>query len=150
MKIILKLLILALFSSIGVAQAATVYVSRMGTTVTVASANAEAAWKAQYPGGTYWGIYRCGLASGASSPGPQIWECAAYGEYTAPAVPLVVTTTARDMMPAVACNKAITAWTTQYGATGTLTGTSIIEVYGNGPNQRPTEFVCTASGTIPR
>lgn len=147
MKIILKLLILAFFSSISVAQAATVYVSRMGPTSEAASASAEVAWKAQYPGGNYWGIFRCGLASGASSPGPQIWECAAWGDYVAP---LVVTVTARHMMPATACSNAIATWTAQYGATGTLTGTSIIEIYGNGANQRPTAFDCTASGTIPR
>jgi hypothetical protein len=149
MKKIFGVLVVALVASISVAQAATVYVSRISTSVHVASANAEAAWKAQYPNGTYWGIFRCANAGGATGQSPY-WECVAYGEDNISNNVSIVTASARDMMPAVACNKAITAWTTQYGATGTLTGTSIIEVYGNGPNQRPTEFVCTASGTIPR
>lgn len=149
MKTILTVLMLASMSFAGIAQAATVYVSRISTSVQVASANAEAAWKSQYPNGTYWGIFRCANAGGATGQSPY-WECVAYGEDNVSNNVAIVTTSASSVMPADACNKAINAWTAQYGATGTLTGTSIREVYGNGANQRPTEFICTASGTIPR
>lgn len=149
MKKFIGLLVIALAASVGVAQAATVYVSRISTSVPVASANAEAAWKAQYPNGTYWGIFRCANAGGATGQSPY-WECVAYGEDNVSNNVVVVTTTASSMMPADACTRAINAWTAQYGATGTLGGTSIREVYGNGANQRPTEFICTASGTVPR
>lgn len=52
MKTILTVVMLASMMFAGVVEAATVYVSRISTSVQVASANAEAAWKAQYPNGT--------------------------------------------------------------------------------------------------
>ena len=149
MRNIIKLFVVGLFSIAAAAEAATVYVSRISTSVQAASVNAEAAWKAQYPNGTYWGILRCGNSGGATSPS-QYWECVAYGEDNISNNVSVVTTTGSSDMPADSCAKAINAWTAQYGAIGTLTGTSIREVYGNGANQRPTLFICTASGTIPR
>lgn len=149
MKFILRVLLLALISFVGVAQAATVYVSRISTSVQTASANAEAAWKAQYPNGTYWGIFRCVNVGGATGQSPY-WECVAYGEDNVSNNVVIVTTSASSIMPADACNRAISTWMTQYGATGTLSGTSIREVYGNGVHQCPTEFICTASGTVPR
>ncbi len=149
MKIIIKSLVVALFLVAAVAEATTVYVSRISTSTQVASTNAEAAWKSQYPNGTYWGILRCANTGGATSSGPY-WECVAYGEDNISNNVSIVTTSASSSMPADSCAQAISAWTAQYGAIGTLTGTSIREVYGNGGNQRPTSFICTASGTIPR
>ena len=149
MKTYCKMLAVLLVSFVSVAEAGTVYSEGYGDTVELASDRASTVWHNTYPGGSYWGISRCLNPNGASQPvgnGPR-WVCVAYGDYVAP---LVVTTTGRSYMPADSCAKAINSWTALYGANGTLTGTSIIEVYGNGANSRPTEFICTASGTIPR
>lgn len=49
-----------------------VYVTAGGLGQANAAMNAEYAWKAQYPSGTYWGISSC-------QPSGSVWMCTAWG-----------------------------------------------------------------------
>ncbi|MFG6468318.1 hypothetical protein [Roseateles sp. BYS87W] len=139
----LAALTLACFATL--AGATTVYVEGFGATQSLAATAASNNWRSSYPNGTYQGIYRCSPVGGATAPNGT-WDCVAYGDVPSTPPKTIVTASAHGDPASLACQRAMTSWNSQYGATSTFTGTSVVEVYGNGGNARPTDFICTATG----
>lgn len=146
MKALIQFLAAASLASVaGLASATTVYQEGYGASQSAAAATAASLWRSNYPNGTYQGIYRCNPVGGATQTSGS-WVCVAYGDQPAAPPKVIVTASAHGDPASLACQRAIADWNTQYGSTATFTGTSVVEVYGNGGNNRPTDFICTATG----
>lgn len=127
------------------ASADTIYVEGYGMNQSLAATAASANWRSAYPNGSYQGIYRCVPVGGATAPNGS-WVCIAYGDVPTAPPKVIVTASAHGDPASLACQRAVASWNAQYAATSSFTGTSVVEVYGNGANNRPTDFICTATG----